>query len=118
MPIHDLTKMTKDELLRFAGKNKIPVKKSLLKKEIFVPASGVGVWLVLLWPVISNMGGSGDDGGLLSRVTDATADPMQKFASEIFSRLDVLSWGGAVFLLGGLVLLVGSIMTFLEAKKG
>jgi hypothetical protein len=34
MPIHDLTKMTKDELLRFAGKKKIPVKKSLLKKEI------------------------------------------------------------------------------------
>jgi hypothetical protein len=34
MPIQDLTKMTKDELLRFAGKKKIPVKKSLLKKEI------------------------------------------------------------------------------------
>jgi hypothetical protein len=34
MPIHDLTKMTKDELLRFADKNKIPVKKSLLKNEI------------------------------------------------------------------------------------
>jgi len=34
MPIHDLTKMTKDELLRFADKNKIPVKKSLPKKEI------------------------------------------------------------------------------------
>lgn len=34
MPIQDLTKMTKDELLRFAVKNKIAVKKSLLKKEI------------------------------------------------------------------------------------
>ncbi|VAX31658.1 hypothetical protein MNBD_NITROSPINAE05-1316 [hydrothermal vent metagenome] len=34
MPILDLTKMTKDELLRLADKIKIPVKKSLLKGEI------------------------------------------------------------------------------------
>jgi hypothetical protein len=34
MPIIDLTKMTKDELLRLADKIKIPVKKSLLKGEI------------------------------------------------------------------------------------
>jgi len=34
MPILDLSKMTKDELLRLAEKIKIPVKKSLLKGEI------------------------------------------------------------------------------------
>jgi hypothetical protein len=34
MPILDLTKMTKDELLRLADKIKIPVKKSMLKEEI------------------------------------------------------------------------------------
>jgi hypothetical protein len=34
MPIIDLTKMTKDELIRLAEKIKIPVKKSLLKGEI------------------------------------------------------------------------------------
>lgn len=34
MPILDLSKMTKDELLRLAEKIKIPVKKSMLKEEI------------------------------------------------------------------------------------
>lgn len=34
MPLLDLTKMTKDELLRLADKIKVPVKKSLLKEEI------------------------------------------------------------------------------------
>ena len=34
MPILDLSKMTKEELLRLADKIKIPVKKSMLKGEI------------------------------------------------------------------------------------
>lgn len=91
----------------------------ILKKEMLVPISAAGVWLTLLWPVIKNSGGGGsDDGGLLGKITNTAADPMKEFAGDMFSRIDVLSWGGFVFLIGALLLAVGSVLTFLEARKG
>jgi len=78
---------------------------------------GVGAWLVLLWPVISNMGGDGDDGGLLGKVTDAVADPLTKVTQKIFSNVLDFEIGGYVFLVGMLLVLIASIMNFVASRK-
>jgi len=78
---------------------------------------GIGAWLVLLWPVISNMGGGGDDGGLLGKVTDAVADPLTKVTQKIFSNVLDFEIGGYAFLIGMLLLLIGSVMNFLASRK-
>lgn len=78
---------------------------------------GVGAWLVLLWPVISNLGGGDDDGGLLGKVTDAVADPLTKVTQKIFSNVLDFEIGGYVFLVGMLLVLIASIMNFMAARK-
>ncbi len=78
-------------------------------------AGGVGAWLVLLWPVISNMGG-GDD-GFLDKITDAVADPLAKVTQNIFSNLPDFEIGGYVFLVGMLLVLVGGIMNVGAPQK-
>jgi len=82
-------------------------------KRKFSLFAGVGAWLVLLWPVISNMGGGSDDGGgLLGKITDAAADPLQKVAEQLFSNVLDFQWGGFAFLGGMILVLVGSGMNF------
>ena len=74
--------------------------------------AGIGAWLVMLWPVISNIGGGGDDGGLLGKVTNAVKDPLQQVAQKLFSNVLDFEWGGYAFLIGMILILVGGIMNF------
>lgn len=91
------------------------------KLRKFAVADAVAAWLVLLWPVLKNMGGgSSDDGGLMSKLSKVT-DPIQKAASEVtgklFSNIFDMEIGGYVFMIGMIVMLVGTILTFMAAKK-
>ncbi len=81
----------------------------------------VAAWLVLLWPVIKNMGGDGSDsGGLMDKLSKVT-DPIQKAATEvtgkIFSNVFDMEIGGFVFLIGMLVMTAGAVMAFLADRK-
>ncbi len=92
-----------------------------LDKRKFSLFAAVGAWLVLLWPVIKNMGGdSGDDGGLMGKLSKVT-DPIQKAASDvagkIFSNVFDMEVGGMMFVLGMIVMTVGAVMAFMAAKK-
>lgn len=92
-----------------------------LDKRKFSLFAAVGAWLVLLWPVIKNMGGdSGDDGGLMGKLSKVT-DPIQKAASDvagkIFSNVFDMEIGGMMFVLGMIVMTVGAVMAFMAAKK-
>ena len=88
-----------------------------LGKRGFSMFAAIGAWLVLLWPVIKNMGGGGDDdGGLLGKVTDAVKDPAERIASELFSNVFDMQVGGYVFLVGMIVVLYGSIRLFLASR--
>ncbi len=81
--------------------------------------SAVGVWLVLLWPMLKNMGGGSDDsgvGGMIGDLVDSASDPLADLAGELFSNIDIFSLGGLVFVAGLLILSVGSIMTSLKSK--
>jgi len=80
-------------------------------KRKFSLFAAVGAWLVLLWPVISNLGG-GDDGGMLGKLKDAAADPLQKVAEQLFSNVLDFQWGGFAFLGGMILVLVGAVMNF------
>lgn len=93
-----------------------------INRQVLAPVSALGVWVVLLWPTLKNLGG-GDSGGgggskLLDRVIDVARAPAEKYADQIFSHLDELSWGGYVFLGGVLVLTLGTLMTAIAARKG
>ncbi len=84
--------------------------------------ASVGAWLVLLWPALKRMGGgSSDSDGLLGKITDAAADPIQRAAEEVtgklFSNFFNFEVGGYVFLAGMLLLLVGGIMNFMAPRK-
>jgi len=92
-----------------------------LDKRNFSLFAAIGAWLVLLWPVIKNMGGdSGDDGGLMGKLSKVT-DPIQKAASDvagkIFSNVFDMEIGGLMFVLGMIVMTVGAVMAFMAAKK-
>ncbi|SDE36621.1 MULTISPECIES: hypothetical protein [Kordiimonas] len=92
-----------------------------LDKRKFSLFAAIGAWLVLLWPVIKNMGGdSGDDGGLMGKLSKVT-DPIQKAASDvagrIFSNVFDMEIGGLMFVLGMIVMTVGAVMAFMAAKK-
>lgn len=92
-----------------------------LDKRKFSLFAAIGAWLVLLWPVIKNMGGdSGDDGGLMGKLSKVT-DPIQKAASDvagkIFSNVFDMEIGGMMFVLGMIVMTVGAVMAFMAAKK-
>jgi|GEM_PF-858931 len=92
-----------------------------LDKRKFSLFAAIGAWLVLLWPVIKNMGGgSSDDGGLMGKLSKVT-DPIQKAASDvagkIFSNVFDMEIGGMMFVLGMIVMTVGAVMAFMAAKK-
>ncbi|MFC4349912.1 hypothetical protein ACFO5Q_18830 [Kordiimonas lipolytica] len=92
-----------------------------LDKRNFSLFAAIGAWLVLLWPVIKNIGGdSGDDGGLMGKLSKVT-DPIQKAASDvagkIFSNVFDMEIGGMMFVLGMIVMTVGAVMAFMAAKK-
>jgi len=78
---------------------------------------GLGAWLVLLWPVISNMGGGSNDGGLLGKLTDAAADPLSKVTEKIFSNVLDFEVGGYVFLVGMLLVLIASVLNYTASRK-
>ncbi|UTW56140.1 hypothetical protein [Kordiimonas sp. SCSIO 12610] len=87
-----------------------------MRKFALFPA--IGAWIVMLWPILKNMGGgSDDDGGLLGKITDAVSDPLQKVTEQLFSNVFDFEWGGYAFLIGMVLVLVGGIMTFLSARK-
>lgn len=81
-------------------------------KRKFSLFAAVGAWLVMLWPVISNLGGGDDDGGLLGKVTDAVKDPLQQVAQKLFSNVFDFEIGGYAFLIGMILMLVGAGMNF------
>ncbi|MCJ9429143.1 hypothetical protein [Kordiimonas marina] len=91
-----------------------------LGKRAFALYAAVGAWIVLLWPVLKNIGsgGGGDDGGLMSKVTNAASDPLQKVAGKLFNNVFDLELGGYVFLIGMILLIVGGVMTFKAAREG
>ncbi len=89
----------------------------LFKDRKFSLLTAIGAWLVLLWPVLKNIGsGSDDDGGLLGKITDAAADPLQKVTEQIFSNVLDFEWGGYAFFIGMILLLVGGVRGFMGAK--
>ncbi|MCK0069671.1 hypothetical protein [Kordiimonas laminariae] len=89
----------------------------LFKDRKFSLFAAIGAWLVLLWPVLKNIGSGGeDDGGLLGKITDAAADPLQKVTEQIFSNVLDFEWGGYAFLIGMILLLVGSVRGFMGTK--
>jgi len=94
-----------------------------LDKRKFSLFASIGAWVVLLWPVLKRMGGgSSDSDGLLGKITDAAADPLQRAAEEItgklFSNFFNFELGGYVFFFGMLLVLIASIMNFMAARKG
>ena len=90
----------------------------IIDKRKFSLFAALGAWLVMLWPIISNLGGgSDDDGGLLGKVTDAVADPLQKVAQELFTNVFDFEIGGFAFLIGMIAMLVGAIMNFMASRS-
>lgn len=89
-----------------------------MKKEKFAAASAIGVWLVLLWPMLKEMGGSNDSdgGGMLGDLMGNATDPLADLAGRLFSNIDIFSLGGLFFVIGLLTLTVGGIITSLKAK--
>ncbi len=89
-----------------------------LKKEALTFVSAIAVWLVLLWPVIKNMGDGSDDGGsLLGDLVGKATDPLTNFASNLFMNINEFSWGGFIFLIGLVVFTVGCFITTMKARK-
>lgn len=90
-----------------------------LDKRKFSLFAAIGAWAVLLWPVLKRMGGGGD--GLLGKITDAAADPIQRAAEEVtgklFSNFFDFEVGGYAFLVGMLLVLIASLMNFLASRK-
>lgn len=92
-----------------------------LDKRKFSLFAAIGAWLVLLWPVISNMGGGSEDkGGLmdtLSKVTDPIKEAASNVAGKVFSNVFDMEVGGMLFMAGMLVMTIGTVMTFLAERK-
>lgn len=82
----------------------------ILDKRGLSMFAGIGAWLVMLWPVIKNIGG--DDGGLLGKVTD----PLSKVTQDLFMNVTDFEIGGFLFLGGMVLVLVGGIMNFLASR--
>ncbi|WP_262689394.1 hypothetical protein [Kordiimonas aestuarii] len=85
----------------------------LNKAKLALPAA-FGAWLVLLWPILKNLGG--DDGGVIGEIKDIVSDPARKMAEEmtekLFTNVLDLEWGGFALLIGMLLMLVGSVVVF------
>lgn len=92
-----------------------------LKKRKFSLFAALGAWVVMLWPVLKRMGGgSSDSDGLLGKITEAAADPIQRAAEEItgklFSNFFDFELGGYVFFAGMLLVLIGGVKNFLASS--
>ncbi|WP_417463929.1 hypothetical protein, partial [Kordiimonas sp.] len=87
----------------------------LAGKAKFALPAAVGAWLLLLWPVLKNMGG-GDEGGLVGDIKDMVSNPAQKAAEQLTEKLFTnvldLEWGGFAFLIGMLLMLISSVVVF------
>ncbi|WP_417451194.1 hypothetical protein [Kordiimonas sp.] len=83
------------------------------RAKLALPAA-LGAWLVLLWPILKNLGG--DDGGVIGEIKDIVSDPARKMAEEmtekLFTNVLDLEWGGFALLIGMLLMLVGSVVVF------
>lgn len=88
------------------------------KMQKFTLFATLAAWLVLLWPMLKNMGGGSDNGGLLGKVTKTVTDPLADLTGRLFTNVADFEWGGYAFILGLLLLTIGSIMVFLETRKG
>lgn len=89
----------------------------LADKRALSPFAAFGAWLVLLWPVVSNLGSGGDDGGLLGKITETAKDPLQTLAQKLFSNVLDFELGGYVFLIGMVILLITAVKNLLAAKS-
>jgi hypothetical protein len=88
----------------------------LMKKMTHTFLAAAAIWVVLLWPVLKNMGGEGDDSGFFSDLMSQAKDPLKQFASELFTHIDEFNFGGFMFLGGLVILTVGSLLTTLKGK--
>ncbi|MCC3859624.1 hypothetical protein [Pseudemcibacter aquimaris] len=88
----------------------------MMKLDKLSILGAIGAWLTLFWPVIKNMGG-GNDNNFLDNIVEQASDPLQRFASELFSNIDSFSWGGYVFLGGLLILTLGSLLSTISGRK-
>lgn len=83
------------------------------KTKLALPAA-LGAWIVLLWPLLKNMGG--EDEGIMGSVKDMVSNPAQKMAEEVTEKLFTnvldLEWGGFAFLIGMLLMLICSVAMF------
>jgi hypothetical protein len=83
------------------------------KTKLALPAA-LGAWIVLLWPLLKNMGG--EDEGIMGEVKDMVSNPAQKMAEEatekLFTNVLDLEWGGFTFLIGMLLMLISSVVVF------
>jgi len=83
------------------------------KTRLALPAA-LGAWIVLLWPILKNMGG--EDEGIMGSVKDMVSNPAQKVAEEmtekLFTNVLDLQWGGFAFLIGMLLMLISSVVVF------
>ena len=77
--------------------------------------AAIGAWLVLLWPVIQNMGPK-EDRGMFSNLADKALDPLQKVTGDLFGNIFNFEIGGFAFLIGMVLLLVGGIMNYKAVK--
>jgi hypothetical protein len=83
------------------------------KSKLALPAA-LGAWIVLLWPILKNMGG--EDEGIMGSVKDMVSNPAQKMTEEVTEKLFTnvldLEWGGFAFLIGMLLMLISSVVVF------
>lgn len=130
MPMIDLARISKMSYVDAAGGQAYLLVAFALAASVLIFLSkrkvglfaAIAAWVVLLWPVLKRMGGgSSDSDGLLGKITEAAADPIQRAADEIsgklFSNFFDFEVGGYIFLGGMVVLLIASIMNFLSGRK-
>jgi len=86
-----------------------------LDKRKFSLYAAVGAWLVLLWPVIKNMGPE-EDKGMIGRLADRAIEPLQRVAGDLFGNILDFEIGGFAFLIGMILVLVGGVMNFRAAS--
>lgn len=87
-----------------------------MKKEKLTAVPVVALWVVMLWPMLKDMFSGGGDGGKLGDMMGKATDPLADLAGELLSKIDILSLGGIVFVVGLLLVTVGGVMTTVKAK--
>ncbi len=79
--------------------------------------SAIGVWVIILWPMVQGMFES-NDSGAFGKLAKTATDPIKNVASDLLFRVSDFSWGGYLLLIGLLVFTVGAVMTFMANRKG